>query len=110
MYEGNRMYLKRKIDLFLDQWKSDPNHKPLILRGPRQVGKTESIRQFAIHNYKHIVEINFVEEERYRTITSAGYSVDDIIKNITLLDPSKTFVDNETLLFFDEIQSFPEIA
>ena len=35
------MYLKRKTDDFLAQWKSDPDIKPLIVRGPRQVGKIE---------------------------------------------------------------------
>ena len=37
------MYLKRKIDSFLDAWKADPERKPLIVKGARQIGKTESI-------------------------------------------------------------------
>ena len=41
------MYLQRKIDLFLQNWKEELNKKPLIVKGPRQVGKTESIRYFA---------------------------------------------------------------
>ena len=35
------MYFKRKIDDFLVQWKKDPYHKPLIVKGARQIGKTE---------------------------------------------------------------------
>ena len=104
------MYLKRKIDTYLAEWKKIENRKPLIIKGPRQIGKTESIRQFAKGNYKSIIEINFVTSEKYKQITSDGYSADAIIKNISLIDPSHRFIPGETLLFFDEIQEYPEIA
>lgn len=104
------MYLKRKIDDFLMGWKNNSDKKPLIIRGPRQVGKTESVRKFANENYRQVVEINFIEEPKYKIITESGYSTNEIIKSISLLDNSKKFVPNETLIFFDEIQDFPEIA
>ena len=85
-------------------------HKPLIIKGARQVGKTETIRNFAKNNYESLIEINFVEEPKYRTITADGYRTVDIIKNISLLDPSKRFIPGKTLIFFDEIQQFPDIA
>lgn len=103
-------YLKRKIDDFLKEWKEDADRKPLIVKGPRQVGKTESIKRFADANYESVVEINFYEEPKYKSIIGDGYSAADIIKNITLLDPSKSFIEGKTLLFFDEIQEMPEIA
>lgn len=37
------MYINRKIDDYLKEWKENPNHKPLIIKGARQIGKTESI-------------------------------------------------------------------
>ena len=46
--------LKRKIDDFLIAWKSDSDRKPLIVKGPRQIGKTESIKHFANNNYRVI--------------------------------------------------------
>ena len=104
------MYLKRKADDFLAQWKSDPDRKPLIIRGPRQVGKTETIRKFAAENYENVIEINFVEQPKYKVITEESYEPGEIIKSISLLDNSKRFVPGKTLLFFDEIQDFPEIA
>lgn len=104
------MYLKRKIDDFLMGWKNNSDKKPLIIRGSRQVGKTESVRKFASENYGQVVEINFIEEPKYKIITESGYSTNEIIKSISLLDNSKKFVPNETLIFFDEIQDFPEIA
>ncbi len=103
-------YLKRKIDAFLNSWREDVDRKPLIFKGPRQVGKTESIKRFADANYESIVEINFYEEPKYKSIINDGYSAADIIKNISLLDPSKSFIEGKTLLFFDEIQELPEIA
>lgn len=104
------LYLKRKIDTFLAKWKANPDRKPLIVKGPRQVGKTESIKRFGEMNYQSVITINFVEEPKYKMITADGYKADDIIKNISRMDPSKRFIEGETLIFFDELQEFPEIA
>ena len=49
------MYLKRKIDGFLSEWKAAPDRKPLIIRGSRQVGKTESVLHFAAEHYESII-------------------------------------------------------
>lgn len=104
------VYLKRRIDNYLTLWKKDPNRKPLIVRGPRQVGKTESILHFAAENYKNIIYINFVEEPKYKLITEDGYKTEDIIRNISRMDPTKRFEPGETLIFFDELQEYPEIS
>ena len=104
------LYLKRKIDAFLAEWKANPDRKPLIVKGPRQVGKTESIKRFGEMNYRSVIIINFVEEPKYKMITADGYKAEDIIKNISRMDPSKRFIKGETLIFFDELQEFPEIA
>ena len=104
------MYLKRKTDRFLAEWKADPDRKPLIIRGSRQIGKTESVLHFAADNYESVIEINFVRDEKYKGITAGGYEPANIIKNISLLDPSKQFIPGKTLIFFDEITDFPEIA
>jgi hypothetical protein len=72
-------YLRRKIDLFLEKWKINPDRKPLIIQGARQIGKTESIRRFAEKNYDYFVEINFALQEEYRTVFDEGYGVDQII-------------------------------
>ena len=52
------MYLKRKIDTYLMNWKNTEDRKPLIVKGPRQIGKTESIRKFAEHSSKHFQPIS----------------------------------------------------
>ena len=104
------MYLTRKIDAYLDNWFLDKEKKPLIVKGSRQIGKTESIKKFAHSHYKHFIEINFALEKKYTTICSDGYDVDSVIKNISLIDRTKVFVPNETLILFDEIQDYPDIA
>ena len=104
------VYLKRKIDAYLKDWKENPDRNPLIVKGSRQIGKTESIMKFAIENYESVVAINFVEEPKYKNITGDGYKVENIIKNISLLDPEKRFESGKTLIFFDELQEFPEIS
>ena len=98
------MFLKRKIASWLIQWKKDPERLPLIVKGARQIGKTESIRHFGKTQYKHYVEINFILQKQYRSIFDDGFDVDQIIKNITFINPSLRIVPHETLIFFDEIQ------
>lgn len=102
--------LKRKIDKYLEEWKASADKKPLIVKGARQVGKTASIRYFGEKYYNNIVEINFALQPKYKQIFADGYEVDSIIKNITLLNPTLVFVPHETLLFFDELQEYPDCA
>ena len=104
------LYLRRKFDAFLLEWKAREEHLPLIVKGARQVGKTETVRRFARQEYTDFIEINFVERPEFKEIVRDGFSVDSIIRNISIIDPNLHFTPNETLLFFDELQEFPEIA
>lgn len=103
-------YLRRKIDTYLDNWFSNENKKPLIIKGARQIGKTESIRIFAKKHYANVIEINFIESPKFKTILEDGYSTDEIVKNITRIEPGFTFIPGKTLIFFDEMQAYPNIA
>ena len=103
------MYLRRKIDNFLISWKSSNDKKPLIVKGARQIGKTKSIVHFA-ETYENFVNINFALETKFMTICEDGYEAEQIIKNISRIDPSKKFAEKKTLILFDEIQDYPEIA
>ena len=104
------MYFKRKIDEFLADWKNNHSRKPLIVKGARQIGKTESILHFAHENYENVVYINFVLDKKYTTIVNDGYDVETVVKNITLINPSTRFIPDKTLIVFDEIQEYPDIA
>ena len=101
--------LRRKIDDFLINWKQNPDRMPLIIKGARQIGKTSSIEHFA-ENYKNFVEINFIDEPQYTKIFASGYSPENVIKEISFINPSFKFVPNETLILFDEMQACPDCA
>lgn len=104
------MVIRRKIDAFLKEWKGRDGHKPLIVKGARQIGKTFSIEAFARENYANVVSINFALQPQYRTIFDDGYDVGSIIKNVTLINPTATVAEGDTLLFFDELQQVPAAA
>ena len=105
-----KVYLKRKIDNYLIEWKNDINHKPLIIKGARQIGKTESILHFAKNNYENVIYINFVFDKKYMNILEDGYDTATVIKNISLINPSFSFIEGKTIIIFDEIQENPDIA
>ncbi len=102
--------LERKIDRVLVEWKKSADSLPLIVRGARQVGKTEAVEHFAKTNYKYTVEINFILQPEYRDIFSDGFDVDTILQNITLINPQLALKPHETLIFFDEMQACPSVA
>ena len=79
------LYLRRKFDAFLSDWKMREDRLPLIIKGARQVGKTESVRHFAEVAYKNYVEINFVERPEFKEIIRDGYSVDALIRNLSIV-------------------------
>ncbi len=102
--------LKRKIDKYLTDWKNRPDRKPLIIKGARQIGKTCSVEWFASQNYASVIEINFIEQKKYREIFNDGFEVDAILKNISLLNPELKFIPGNTIFFFDELQACPNCA
>lgn len=102
--------LKRKIDKYLTDWKNKPDRKPLIIKGARQIGKTRSVEWFASQNYASVIEINFIEQKKYREIFNDGFEVNAILKNISLLNPELEFIPGDTIFFFDELQACPNCA
>lgn len=101
--------LRRKIEEKLRDWKRTPNHKPLILKGCRQCGKTFSVLDFAEKNYKHVVYLNFFENADYAAVFSGSLDVDYLVMMLSaLLGKEAVFVPGETLLILDEIQDYPE--
>ena len=71
--------LTRKIDEYLIKWKEGSEKFPLIVKGARQIGKTEAIRHFANNNYEYVVEINFALQKQYKDIFENGFEVDTIL-------------------------------
>ncbi|WP_290172632.1 ATP-binding protein, partial [uncultured Dubosiella sp.] len=100
--------LKRKIESRMEQWKSDPDHKPLIIKGCRQCGKTYSVLRFAKKNYPHVVYLNFFENPQVFSAFAHSLNVDYIIMMLSALLPDEKFVEGKTVLIFDEIQECPD--
>lgn len=101
--------LRRKIEQEMLRWKRLPNHNPLIIKGPRQCGKTYSVTQFGNDNYKHVVSLNFLQNPNYKAIFAGSLEVDDLVMLMTtVLGPDANFLAGETLIILDEIQECPE--
>ena len=98
---------KRKIESFLLDWKNTPNHKPLVIKGCRQCGKTSSVVAFAKKHYKHVIYIDFHEQEQLCALFAGSLSVDYLTMSISASVPGAQFVPNNTCLVLDEIQNCP---
>ena len=96
--------LQRKIERTLIKWKNTPNHKPLIIKGCRQCGKTFSVNAFAKEYYTHVVYINFFEHPDYKLAFEGSKQIDSIVMNLTALLPNSRFVSGQTCIILDEIQ------
>lgn len=99
--------LVRKADTVLQNWKNAPERVPLIVKGARQIGKTEAIRHFAAKNYRTVVEINFALQKQYKVVFDDGFEVDTIIRNISLINPDFEFYPGETLIFLMSCKTVP---
>lgn len=101
--------LKRKMEQKLIDWKNTKNHKPLIIKGCRQCGKTFSVLDFAKKNYKYVVYLNFFENPDYASVFSGSLEVDTIVMMLSaLLGSEAVFESGNTVLVLDEIQECPE--
>lgn len=96
--------LRRKIEEVLIKWKNTPNHKPLIIKGCRQCGKTFSVNAFAQEHYTHVVYLNFFEHPDYKLAFEGSKQIDSIVMNLTALLPNSRFVSGQTCIILDEIQ------
>ena len=95
--------LKRKAYDVLVEWKSRA-HKPLLVKGQRQVGKSFIIEAFARENYPHFVVIDFRKHVKAKAVFSGNLDVDSIIRGLEILHPDSIFEPGSTLILFDEIQ------
>lgn len=101
--------LRRRIEQRMTEWKNTADHKPLILKGCRQCGKTFSVMDFARKNYKNVVYLNFFENPDYATVFAGSLEIDNIIILLSaLLGSTAVFEAGETILVLDEIQECPE--
>ena len=100
--------LKRKIENTLIEWKNKPGHKPLVIMGIRQCGKTYISQQFAAQNYDSVVYMNFIKQPERINAFIGSKDVDSILLNLSAQIKGVKFIPGKTCLIFDEIQECPE--
>lgn len=101
--------LKRKMEQVLLAWKNTPDHKPLIVKGCRQCGKTYSVLDFARKNYQHVVYLNFFENPTFASVFTDSLEVDHITMMLSaLMGREAIFEPGKTILVLDEIQECPD--
>ena len=100
--------MKRDVYKKLLEWKKSKRRKPLILRGARQVGKTYILKEFGEKEYANQIYINFEEDTKIKEVFSEDLTVEKIIEYLEIYSHQK-ITPGQTLLFFDEIQSSPQI-
>ncbi|MBQ9164670.1 MAG: ATP-binding protein [Bacteroidaceae bacterium] len=95
-------YYKRNIDYQLEIWRKATDHKPLLIRGARQVGKSTAVRQLG-KRFKYFMEVNLEKRTDLHQFFTANIDVKRICQllSVTLGIP---VIPGETLLFIDEIQ------
>lgn len=99
--------MKRSALAELINWKNNPDRKPLVLRGARQVGKTWLMKEFGRSCYDSYVYFNFDEEDALKSIFAANKNPQRILELLSLLAGEK-ILPGTTLLIFDEVQECPE--
>lgn len=100
------MYYPRMIDGYLLEWSQRSSHKPLLLRGARQVGKSTAVRHLS-QKFKSFVEVNFERQPSYKQLFQGDIDVKRIVPQMAAI-AGKPIEPGSTLLFLDEIQACPE--
>lgn len=101
------MYLKRRLNFDLEDWRERSSRKPLILLGARQVGKTSALKSFAKDSYRNIAYLNFEERPLARDLFRTSLAPRDIVQAVSLELRTK-IEPGQTLIVFDEVQEAPE--
>jgi predicted AAA+ superfamily ATPase len=95
--------MKRKLYNALIDWKNDPDRKPLVLEGARQVGKTWLLKEFGKNEFKNLVYVNCHDDERMQNLFQQDLHVERIMQALQAFS-GQPIITGETLIFIDEIQ------
>ena len=107
--EEQKLELKRHIDKWLSEWKNNPNHKPALIKGIRQSGKTHSIDKFVNdkNNYEVVIYLNFWDNPDLIDAFDGKLDIDSVIKELSVKLPLPNIIEGKTVFFFDEVQECP---
>ena len=99
--------MKRKIYAQLVDWKNQEHHKPLILNGVRQCGKTYIIKEFGRNEFEDLAYISCDRNENLHAIYAGDFDTVRIIRGLSALT-GVDIIPSKTLIFLDEVQAFPQ--
>lgn len=99
--------MQRKILQSLQNWKQNPNRKPLIIQGARQVGKTWAMKHFGEQSFEQVAYINFDNNSRMKTLFSGDYDINRLILGLKI-ESGVDIQAHNTLIIFDEVQEVPQ--
>lgn len=105
--ENENLELVRHIDKWLIDWKNKEQHKPALIKGIRQSGKTHSIKKFAYTNYEVVIYINFWDEPNLIDVFDGELKIDNIIKELSVKVKIPNLIDYKTVFIYDEVQECP---
>ena len=100
--------MERKIEEFLKKWQKDTARKPLVLYGPKQVGKTFTALNFGKTEYKNTIYFNTENNEELLNLFSKEKTPEKIILNLSLLS-GETILKDDTLIILDNV-NYKEIV
>ena len=101
------MELKRHIDKWFREWKNNPEHKPALIRGIRQSGKTHSIKLFAENTYQVVIYLSFWDRPDLIDVFEGQLDADTLVRELSVKIPMPDLVEGSTVFLFDEVQECP---
>ena len=100
--------LYRKITSYIEDYLKSDTDKILILEGARQIGKSFSIREVGNRLFPNFVEINFVEDDEGEQLFKNIHKKEDFFLTLSMIAGDKLDNRDNTLIFLDEIQHYPQ--
>lgn len=100
--------LYRRITSYIENYLMSDTDKILILEGARQVGKSFSIREVGTRLYANYIEINFVEDDEGEQLFKNVHRKEDFYLTLSMVAGDRLSARNDTLVFLDEIQHYPQ--
>ena len=96
--------MERKIEEFFKKWQKDIIRKPLILYGPKQIGKTFTVLNFGKKEYKNVVYFNTENNDEIIELFAKEKNIDKIILNLSLTS-GETILKEDTLIILDNLDN-----
>lgn len=99
--------IERTIEGRIKEYFESGSDKTLMITGPRQVGKTTAVRQFAEKHIDKYIELSFKEDTELKTIFTGCKDAEELLLRLSF-HIKERFMEGDALLFFDSIEEMPE--